>query len=129
MPKGQEDQEAQEPKWEVFVDKFNSIDMEALLRSFEIKERDRIRTAPFNVRDAFDIKWNKLTKQPYFQAITTVQQVMAPFDGRNDTRRSDPKSLNYREPIAFTKIFWQKIRRKRGKKMHDFFIIEGLTVP
>ena len=127
MSKGQEDQEAQEPKWEVFVDKFNSLGMESLLRSFEIKEREKIGNSPLNVRDSFDKKWRELTGKPYYQAITTVQQVMAPFDGRNDTRRSDPRSLNYREPITFTKLFWQKIRRKRGKKMHDFFIIEGLT--
>ena len=127
MPKGQEDQEAQEPKWDVFVDKFNSLGMESLLRLFEIKEREKISNSPLNVRDSFDKKWGELTGKPYYQAITTVQQVMAPFDGRNDTRRSDPRSLNYREPITFTKLFWQKIRRKRGKKMHDFFIIEGLT--
>lgn len=127
MPKGQEGQEAQEPKWDVFVDKFNSIEIESLIRAFEIKERDKISNAPLDVRDSFDRKWRELTKQSYFQAITTVQQVMAPFDGKNDTRRSDPRSLNYREPIAFIKFFWQKIRRKRGKKMYDFFIIEGLT--
>jgi len=128
MSKGQ-DQEGQEPKGtdNKFIDEFDGISNEADLRSYEIKNRERLDESSLFVRDAFDKRWKALTGKPYIAVITTIPQVMAPFDGQNDTRRSNPKSVNYREPILFKTIYWQKIRRKIGKKMKDLFIIDGLV--
>uniref|UniRef100_A0A6H1ZL18 Uncharacterized protein n=2 Tax=viral metagenome TaxID=1070528 RepID=A0A6H1ZL18_9ZZZZ len=128
MSKGQ-NQEGQELKGtdNKFIDEFDKTSTEAELRAYEIRNRDRISDASLFVRDAFDKKWKDIIGKPYFQAITTIPQVMAPFDGKNDTRRSDPRSLNYRESILFKTIYWQRIRRTIGKKIKDFFIIDGLV--
>ena len=125
MPKGQEGQEAQEPK--EFIEKFKRISTESILRQFEVKHRDYLEDPPSEVRTAFNAKWKEHTGSLYWQRITTVPQIMAPFDGRNDTRRSDPKGNRYRERLLFDHIFFMKVRRKQGKKIKDFFIIDGIV--
>jgi len=129
MAKGQEGSEAQEPKLsnedEELIGKFKAISIERILREFEAKRRDEIGSSSLYVRDAFDRKWKALTGKPYFQAITTVKQVFSPTDGRNDLQRGDPKSMNYREDLRFSKVSWQKIRRRIGKKLTDLYLIDG----
>ena len=128
MSKGPEGQEAQEPTKQdsEFIAIINKVEKESDIRQLEGKNRDFLEFPSRYVRTAFDAKWKELTGSPYWQRITTVPVVMAPYDGRNDTRRSDPKSMNYRQLMPFEKIYWQKIKRKVGKKIKDFFVIEGV---
>lgn len=131
MPKGQEGQEAQEPKMDdndkEFIDEFKRIATEVILRQYEAKNRERLSEPSPNIYMAFNAKWKELTDNLYYQQITAVPQVMAPFDGKSDTRRSDPRSMNYRESVKFKKIFWQKIKQRIGKKMRDSYSIDGIV--
>lgn len=131
MPKGQEGQEAQEPQTSAkdkdFISEFRSISTESILLQYEGKNRDRLEEPPYAVYRAFNAKWKELTGKRYHQTVTTVPQVFSPFDGKNDTRRSDPRAMNYREPLRFNKIIWQKIRQKIGKRMRDSYQIDGIV--
>jgi len=125
MAKGQEGSEAQEPN--ALVKDFSEIVMERGIREWEVKHRDDIANESLIVRDTFDKKWKSLTGKPYFQAITTVKQVFSPVDGRNDLERGDPRSMNYREALKFSKVLWHKIRRRVGKKLTDLYLIDGIV--
>lgn len=130
MPKDQEDQETQESKINAedkqFVDEFKRIATESILRQYENKNRKRLEEPSVPVFMAFNSKWKELTGKPYYQAVTIVPQVYSPLDGKNDTRRSDPRAMNYREPLRFNKIIWQKIMQKIGKKMKAHYQIDGI---
>ncbi len=128
---GQEAQEAQEPEDKKFIGEFRNISTENMLRQYEAKGKNRDRlefgVSSVPVFMAFNAKWRELTGKPYYGAINSVPQVFSPFDGKSDTRRSDPKAMNYREALRFNKIIWQKIRQKIGKRMRDSYQIDGIV--
>ena len=135
MPKNGQDgseEETQEPEVSdedsEFIDKFSRIPSERILKQFEAKHRDFLEYPSRVIKEAFDKKWMELTGSPYWQRITTIPQVISPWRGSTDTRRGNPKAVNYREPLRFNKIFWTKIRQKMGKRFKDWFVIDGIVV-
>lgn len=107
-----------------FINEFTRMNSEGVIRDYEKKHRGRISEASFLVKDAFDKKWHGIIGTSYFQPVTTVQPVLPAF-GRNNTERSDPRSRKYTANILFDAVYWQRIRRKIGKKVKDLFILEG----
>jgi len=115
------DQESQDE--EKFMNEFARISQEGILREYEKKNRDRIVSASLIVKDAFDKRWKKVTGNSYFQPVTTIA-VPHPYKfGRDE--RIDPKGKHYRTRVNFSRIQWQKIRRKFGKKWVDLYILHG----
>lgn len=104
------------------IKEFNSIPQETILRGYEEKNRDRIAEASLMVRDAFDKKWKKVTGNSYYQPSTTVQTA-AP--SQIDTEYVDPRSRRYRAKVTFSKIMWNMIKRRIGKKDIDLFVLQG----
>ena len=107
-----------------FMNEFSRNKTEAILREYEKKHRGRIGEASFAVKDAFDRHWKEVTGNSYFQPVTTIQPPQATF-GRNNTERSDPRSRKYMARVSFDTIYWQRIKRKIGKKFKDLYVIDG----
>lgn len=110
-----------------FIGEFNKISTEAILRPYEVKNRERMAEASAIVRFTFDEQWKKVTGGNYYQPQTTIQAPVAAF-GVSNVERSDPRSRRYRAKVAFSKIRWQKIRRKISKRWKDLFILSGTVV-
>jgi hypothetical protein len=110
-----------------FIEKFKRISSEKILREFEAKNREEIAKSSFEVKDAFDQVWIKVTGNSYYQPTTTVVPQPA-YGGVNNTERSDPRSRQYRAIITFDKIYWLKLRnRKIGKIPTLLYVIDGET--
>lgn len=107
-----------------FINEFTRMNSEGVIRDYEKKHRGRISEASFTVKDAFDKQWQKITGNSYYQPVTTVQPVLPAF-GRNNTERSDPRSRQYMAKVMFDTVYWQRIRRKIGKKVKDLFTLDG----
>lgn len=111
---------------DAFINEFTRISQEHILRQYEEKNRKRISEASLIVRDTFDKLWTKVTGRGYYQPVTTAA-VMPAMHGQNNTERTDPRSLNYREIVNFNRIGWQKLpRRKIGKRYVDLFSLKGV---
>ena len=110
---------------EEFTNEFKRISSEKILRDYELKNRDRISAASFEVRDAFDQLWIKITGTSYYQPSTVVKPQV--FIDRNNTERTDPKGRNYRAKVTFTKICWQRLRRRISKKDIELYVLDGDT--
>jgi len=115
MPRNsQEGQESQEQqKEQEFVKEFSEISNETVLRQYEEKNRDRIASAPYAVRDEFDRTWQRVTGKSYYQPITTAPSVNVAAFGKNNVERGDPKSRNYRAKVLFSSIEWSKSVNER----------------
>jgi len=106
------------------IGKFKKISTIAILQQYEANHREAISKASFAVKSAFDEQWMKVTGNSYYQPVTTVRPPETAF-GKNNTERSDPRSRDYRTNIIFSIIYWQKIRRRFGKKMRDLYNLSG----
>jgi len=116
--------DSQEQPDEKLIDEFKRIAAEGILRDYEKKNRDRINEASFITKDAFDKQWVKVTGNSYYQPVTTVQPPQATF-GKNNTERSDPRSRKYQANVVFSRIEWNKVKRKIGKKFKDLYVLDG----
>jgi len=116
--------DSQEQPDEKLIDEFKRIAAEGILRDYEKKNRDRINEASFITKDAFDKQWVKVTGNSYYQPVTTVQPPQATF-GKNNTERSDPRSRKYQASVVFSRIEWNKVKRKIGKKFKDLYVLDG----
>jgi len=116
--------DSQEQPDEKLIDEFKRISAEGILRDYEKKNRDRINEASFITKDAFDKQWVKVTGNSYYQPVTTVQPPQATF-GKNNTERSDPRSRKYQASVVFSRIEWNKVKRKIGKKFKDLYVLDG----
>jgi hypothetical protein len=122
--KGQEGKSTQEQE-DKFIDEFKRISQELILRGYETKNRAKILSSSFLVRDTFDKKWTEIIGSAYFQPITTAP-VELPMYGKNVARRFNPASTEYKTEVTFTEVTWQKTRKKIGKKYQDFFNLTGI---
>uniref|UniRef100_A0A6M3IYB3 Uncharacterized protein n=1 Tax=viral metagenome TaxID=1070528 RepID=A0A6M3IYB3_9ZZZZ len=109
-----------------FIDEFKRMAQEGIIREYEKKNRNRINDAPFEVKDAFDKQWVKVTGYHYYQPVTTAKPNYA-LHGKNITERSDPRSRKYRAIVNFTEISWQRLRRKISKKFVDLYTLNGVA--
>ena len=116
--------DSQEQLDEKLIDEFKRISAEGILRDYEKKNRDRIKEASFVTKDAFDKRWTVVTGNSYYQPVTTVTPPVATF-GKNNTERSDPRSRKYQANVVFSRIEWNKVKRKIGKKFKDLYILDG----
>lgn len=107
-----------------FINEFIRNVNESVLREYEKKNRGRIAEASFTVKDAFDKQWLRVTGNSYYQPVTTVHPALPAF-GKNNTERSDPRSRKYMARVQFDTVYWQKSRRKMGKKVKDLYTLEG----
>lgn len=122
--KGQEGKSTQEQE-DKFIDEFKRISQELILRGYEAKNREKILSSSFLVRDTFDKKWAEVIGSAYFQPVTTVP-VEVPMYGKNVARRFNPASTQYKTEITFTEVTWQKTKKKISKRYQDFFNLTGI---
>ena len=106
-----------------FIDEFKRMAQEGIIREYEKKNRDRINEAGFEVKDAFDKQWIKVTGNSYYQPVTTVK----PPSAGKITERSDPRSRKYRATVNFSTIGWQRLRRKIGRKFENLYTLHGVA--
>lgn len=99
-------------EWKDFIEGFQAISVEAVLKQWEGANRKKIKGAPFQVKDLLDAHWKNVTGGSLFVTITEIdfQKLQQPTTGR-----IDPKSRHYKTERIFHIIHWKKTTLIIGK--------------
>lgn len=97
------------------LEQFSKLKTEPALKQWERGNRDKLRKAPFAVREAFDGKWNEIVKEPYFQPVTDIDISQFVPREKDLPGRIDPNSKDYKTERVFVSIEWEKTTYYTGK--------------
>ena len=99
-------------EWKDFIKGFQAISVEAVIKQWEGVNREKIKKAPFQVKDLLDAHWRSITGGSLFELVTEIdlQRLQQPTAGR-----IDPKSLHYKTERIFHTVYWKKTTLIVGK--------------
>lgn len=99
-------------EWDGFIKEFQAISVEAVIKQWEKGNRDKIKSAPYRVKDLLDAHWRNLTGGGLFELVTEID---IPRLQQQPAGRIDPKSLRYKTARVFNIIHWVKTTLVVGK--------------